>query len=190
MNLKDILAITGEGTLFKFIAQGKNAVIVENLETGRRFTAGGTARVSTLEEISIFTSGEDMPLGKVMDMIWEKENGGETISHKLRDDELKMYFAEILPEYDRNRVYTSDIRKVFHWYNILHQKNLLVKEEEKKEVEEKAEETEAAAKAEKGDESNNAKEKGKERLKKAAVTAEAKKAPAKKSVKKKTAGNK
>ncbi|MGB8357452.1 MAG: DUF5606 domain-containing protein, partial [Bacteroidales bacterium] len=81
MNLKDILAISGESTLFKFIAQGKNAVIVENLETGRRISAGATAKVSALEEIAIFTTGEDMPLGKVMDKIWEKENGGEALSH-------------------------------------------------------------------------------------------------------------
>ncbi len=133
MNLKDILAISGEGTLFKFIAQGKNAVIVENLETGRRVSAGGTAKVSALDEIAIFTTGEDIPLGKVMDMIWEKENGGETISHRLPDGDLKKYFAEALPDFDQNRVYTSDIRKVLHWYNILHKLNLLVKEEEKKE---------------------------------------------------------
>ncbi|HSO78325.1 MAG TPA: DUF5606 domain-containing protein, partial [Bacteroidales bacterium] len=76
MNLKDILSISGEGTLFKFIAQGKNAVIVENLETGKRISAGGAAKVSALDEIAIFTTGEDIPLGKVMDMIWEKENGG------------------------------------------------------------------------------------------------------------------
>jgi hypothetical protein len=131
MNLKDILAISGEGTLFKFIAQGKNAVIVENLETGRRLSAGATAKVSALDEISIFTTGEDMPLGKVMDLIWEKENGGETISHKLPDAELKKYFADVMPEYDRERVYTSDIKKVLHWYSILHKLNLLVKEEEK-----------------------------------------------------------
>jgi hypothetical protein len=133
MNLKDILAISGEGTLFKFIAQGKNAVIVENLETGRRISAGGTAKVSALDEIAIFTTGEDIPLGKVMDMIWEKEKGGETISHRLPDGDLKKYFAEALPDFDQNRVYTSDIRKVLHWYNILHKLNLLVKEEEKKE---------------------------------------------------------
>ena len=131
MNLKDILAISGEGTLFKFIAQGKNAVIVENLETGRRFSAGATARVSALDEISIYTTGEDIPLGKVMDLIWEKENGGEAISHKQQDQELKKYFLEVLPEYDRDRVYTSDIRKVLHWYNILQKLGLLVMEEEK-----------------------------------------------------------
>ncbi|MDX9904176.1 MAG: DUF5606 domain-containing protein [Bacteroidales bacterium] len=130
MNLKDILAISGEGTLFKFIAQGKNAVIVENLETGRRFSAGANARVSALDEISIFTTGEDMPLGKVMDILWEKENGGEVVSHRLPDAELKEYFAEALPDYDHDRVYTSDIRKVLHWYNILHGLGMLVKEEE------------------------------------------------------------
>ena len=146
MNLKDILAISGEGTLFKFIAQGKNAVIVENLETGRRLSAGATAKVSALEEISIFTTGEDMPLGKVMDKIWEKENGGEALSHKLPDNELKKYFGEAFPEYDKERVYTSDIRKVLHWYNILHKLNLLVKEEEKKEEEKKDEETVAETK--------------------------------------------
>jgi hypothetical protein len=130
MNLKDILAISGEGTLFKFIAQGKNAVIVENLETGRRFSAGAQSRVSALDEISIFTTGEDMPLGKVMDLLWEKENGGEVISHRLPDNELKEYFAAVMPDYDRERVYTSDIKKVLNWYNILHRLSMLVKEEE------------------------------------------------------------
>jgi len=133
MNLKDILAISGEGTLFKFIAQGKNAVIVENLETGRRLSAGAASKVSSLDEISLFTTGEDMPLGKVMDLIWEKENGGETLSHKLPDAELKIYFATVMPDYDHDRVYTSDIKKVLHWYNILHKLDLLVKEEEKAE---------------------------------------------------------
>ena len=131
MNLKDILAVSGEGTLFKFIAQGKNAVIVENLETGRRFSAGATAKVSALDEISIYTTGEDIPLSRVMDLIHEKESGGEALSHKQPDAELKKYFALVLPDYDRDRVYTSDIKKVLHWYNILHKLNLLVKEEEK-----------------------------------------------------------
>src|SRR5659263_139775 len=146
MNLKDIMAISGEGTLFKFIAQGKNAVIVENLETGRRISAGATAKVSALEEISIYTSGEDLPLGKVMDKIWEKENGGETMSHKLPDNDLKKYFGEVFPEYDHDRVYSSDIKKVLHWYNILHKLNLLVKEEEEKKEEDAGGEVKAEAK--------------------------------------------
>jgi hypothetical protein len=173
MNLKDILAISGEGTLFKFIAQGKNAVIVENLETGRRISAGATAKVSALEEISIFTTGEDMPLGKVMDKIWEKENGGETISHKLPDNDLKKYFGEVFPEYDHDRVYNSDIRKVLHWYNILHKLNLLVKEEEKKE-----EETDAETKTE-------ARVKDTKKEKKAPAVKKAKVAPDKTTVRKK-----
>jgi hypothetical protein len=165
MNLKDILAISGEGTLFKFIAQGKNAVIVENLETGRRISAGATAKVSALEEISIFTTGEDMPLGKVMDKIWEKENGGEALSHKLPDNDLKKYFGEAFPEYDKDRVYTSDIRKVLHWYNILHKLNLLVKEEEEKKEEETVAETKTVAKAK-----DTAKEKKAPAAKKAKVS--------------------
>jgi hypothetical protein len=148
MNLKDILAISGEGTLFRFIAQGKNAVIVENLETGRRLSAGATVRVSALDEIAIFTTGEDVPLGKVMDKIWEKEDGGETLSHKLPDAELREYFAVVLPDYDRDRVYSSDIKKVLHWYNILHKLNLLVKEEETPEEQEAA--TVSDGKAESG----------------------------------------
>jgi len=179
MNLKDILAISGEGTLFRFIAQGKNAVIVENLETGRRFSAGATAKVSALEEISIFTTGEDMPLGKVMDRLWEKENGGEAISHKLPDAEMKKYFEELLPEYDRERVYMSDIKKVLHWYNILHKLNLLVKEEEGKKEEEEKKEVEASTK-------KPAEEPAEPRKKAAARP----KAPAKKTAKKKPAADK
>lgn len=173
MNLKDIMAISGEGTLFKFIAQGKNAVIVENLETGRRISAGATAKVSALEEISIYTSGEDLPLGKVMDKIWEKENGGETMSHKLPDNDLKKYFGEVFTEYDHDRVYSSDIKKVLHWYNILHKLNLLVKEEEKKE-----EEAVTEAKAE-------AKVKAAPKEKKTPAVKKAKVAPAKTTVRKK-----
>jgi hypothetical protein len=174
MNLKDILAISGEGTLFKFIAQGKNAVIVENLETGRRISAGAAAKVSALEEISIFTIGEDMPLGKVMDKIWEKENGGETVSHKLPDNDLKKYFGEALPEYDKDRVYTSDIRKVLHWYNILHKLNLLVKEEEEKKEEAGTEEVKAVTKV-----------KASPKEKKTPAAKKAKVAPAKTTVRKK-----
>jgi hypothetical protein len=129
MNLKDILAISGESSLFKFIAQGKNAIIVQNIENGKRMSAMGTTKVSALEEIAIFTTSEEVPLAKVMDLIWDKENGGAAISHKSPDADLKKYFGEVLPEYDRQRVYTSDIKKVFQWYNFLQQKNLLVKEE-------------------------------------------------------------
>ena len=132
MVLKDILSISGEPGLFKFIAQGKNAIIVEHLETKKRGSAFGSARVSSLEEISIFTEKEDMPLGKVFDLIFDKEKGGPAIDYKSDPEKLKAYFSEVLPEYDKDKVYVSDIKKVVHWYNILHSLNLLVKEEPEK----------------------------------------------------------
>ena len=141
MILKDILAISGEPGLFKFIAQGKNAIIVEQLETKKRSSAYGSAKVSSLEDIAIFTDKEDMPLGKVFDLIHEKENGGPTIDSKTDTAKLKEWFEGILPEYSKDKVYASDIKKVAHWYNILHNLNLLVKEEPEKPaapVEEKA----------------------------------------------------
>ncbi len=139
MVLKDILAISGEPGLFKFLAQGKNAIIVEHLETKKRSSAFSNQKVSTLEEISIFTSKEDTPLGKVFDLVFEKQNGGPAIDYKSDPEKLKAWFTEVLPEYDRERVYVSDIKKLIHWYNILHSLNLLVKEEPEKKEEPAAE---------------------------------------------------
>jgi hypothetical protein len=129
MVLKDILSISGEPGLFKFIAQGKNAIIVEHLETKKRSSAYGSAKVSSLEDIAIFTEKEDIPLGKVFDLIFEKVNGGVAIDSKADGEKLKSWFEEILPDYSKDKVYTSDIKKVAQWYNILHKLDLLVKEE-------------------------------------------------------------
>src|SRR5512138_2823969 len=112
MVLKDILAISGEHGLFKFLAQGKNAIIVEHLETKKRTSAYGSAKVSSLEDIAIFTEKEDMPLAKVFDLISEKENGGMAPDPKADNNKLKEWFGEILPEYSRDKVYSSDIKKV------------------------------------------------------------------------------
>jgi hypothetical protein len=142
MILKDILAISGEPGLFRFIAQGKNAIIVEHLETKKRSSAYGSSKVSSLEDIAIFTEKEDMPLGKVFDLIHEKENGGPAIDSKADSEKLKNWFEEILPDYSREKVYVSDIKKVANWYNILHTLNLLLKEE-KEPVEEKGTDTTA-----------------------------------------------
>jgi len=132
MVLKDIMAISGQPGLFKFIAQGKNAIIVEHLETRKRSSAFSSARISSLDEISIFTEEEDLPLSKVFDIIHEKGNGGPAIDYKSDPEKLKAWFAELLPRYNKEKVYVSDIKKVAHWYNILHQLNLLVKEEPEK----------------------------------------------------------
>ncbi len=154
MVLKEILAISGEPGLFKFIAQGKNAIIVEHLETGKRSSAFSSAKVSSLEDISVFTENEDLPLGKVFDKIFEKESGGPAIDSKTESEKLKKYFEEIIPDYSKEKVYFSDIKKIILWYNLLHKKGMLVKEEPDKKAdsdntESEAEKTPAAEKKKK-----------------------------------------
>lgn len=126
------MAIPGQPGLFRFIAQGKNAIIVEHLETKNRISVFGSARASSLEEISVFTEGEDLALGEVFDKIHEKENGGAAIDHKSDPEKLRLWFGEVLPDYDRERVYISDIKKIIQWYNLLHRLDLLVREEAEK----------------------------------------------------------
>lgn len=155
MKLKDFMSISGEHGLYKFIAQGRNAIIVEHLETGKRSASHGSAKVSSLEDISVFTEKEDLPLSKVFDRIFEKENGGAAPDYKSDPEVLKTYFQDIIPDYDRERVYHSDIKKIMLWYNTLHQHNLLIRDDpEQKEKPEKeagkAEEAATAAKSEKG----------------------------------------
>ncbi len=139
MVLKDYLAISGHHGLFKFIARGRNSMIVEHLETGKRTSAFGSAKVSSLEEISIYAKPEDIPLAKVFDAIYDRENGGPCPDEKSDISVLRNYFGEIVPDYDKERVYDSDIRKVFRWYNILHELGLLVREEPEKETGKKEE---------------------------------------------------
>jgi hypothetical protein len=154
MVLKDILAISGEPGLFRFIAQGKNSIIVEHLETKKRSSAHSSAKVSSLEDIAIFTEKEDVPLGKVFDIIHEKAAGGTAIDSKAEVTILKNWFEEILPDYSRDKVYVSDIRKIAMWYNILHKLDILVKEEPEAEAKDEPEtkaksESESAPVAEK-----------------------------------------
>jgi hypothetical protein len=121
MALKDILVISGQSGLFKYISQGRNNVIVESMFDNKRTTIPASAKISMLNDIAVFTQNEDVPLCEVFKKIQEKENGGVAIPHKSPDAELKKYFAEILPEYDKDRVYLSDIRKIVMWYNLLHE---------------------------------------------------------------------
>ncbi|MFW5644967.1 MAG: DUF5606 domain-containing protein [Bacteroidota bacterium] len=133
MKLKDILAIGGKPGLYKFIAQSKNGIIVESLTDKKRIPAYASDKVSTLEDIAIFTEEDEVPLGNVFNKIYEKEEGGKTLSPKSSADEMKNYFEEILPDYDRERVYVSDIKKVLSWYNQLHDLNMLEPEDEEEE---------------------------------------------------------
>lgn len=131
MDLKDIMAISGKPGLYKFISQGRNAMVVENLENNTRMSAFATDKVSALEDIAIFTEDQDVSIKDVLKNIFDKENGRKTISHKSANEELKTWFESILPDYDRNRVYVSDIKKVIQWYNILQKMKMLVFEDEK-----------------------------------------------------------
>lgn len=119
MELKEILAISGQPGLYKYVAQSTNGVIVESLLDGRRMNASAASKVSALTEISIFTEGDDLPLAEVFTNIYEHTGGKEAISHKEAPEKLKAAFAEVLPDYDRDRVHVSDMKKVFAWYNIL-----------------------------------------------------------------------
>ena len=136
MDLKDFLAIGGKPGLYKFISQTKNGIIVESLADGKRMPAYASEKVSALEEIAIFTEAEEVPLIEVFVKIFKKENGGAAISHKAKPEELKSYFAEVLPEYDRERVYVSDMKKVINWYNILNELKLVDGDIKKPEAEE------------------------------------------------------
>lgn len=133
MNLSGIIAISGRAGLYKVIAQGKNNLIVESLDDRKRFPAYASDRISALEDISIYTYDEDVALKEIMDSIFKKENAGEAISHKADQKSLENYLLEILPNYDKERVYISDIKKIFQWYNLLHKAGEL-KMEEKEEV--------------------------------------------------------
>lgn len=119
MELKDILAISGQPGLYKYVAQSMRGVIVESLTDGKRMNASVTSRVSALTEISMFTEGEDIALADVFTNIWNYTGGKEAISHKESADRIVEEFAKVLPEYDRERVHVSDMKKCFAWYNIL-----------------------------------------------------------------------
>lgn len=142
MEFKDIMAIAGRPGLYSFIAQGRNSVIVENIESGKRISAFGAERISSFEEISVFTRDGDLPLAELFDILYTKLEGKETISPKSKPGELKKFLKQYVPEYDEDRVYPSDIKKLFSWYNLLVKQDLLkglLEEYHKKKTEESAE---------------------------------------------------
>ncbi len=119
MELKEILAISGQPGLYKYVAQSTRGVIVESLLDGKRMNAAANAKVSALTEISMFTEADDIPLAEVFTRIYAHTGGKQAISHKEEPARIKAAFAEALPEYDRDRVHVSDMKKCFAWYNIL-----------------------------------------------------------------------
>lgn len=123
--LKGILAISGHSGLFKMVAESKNSIIVESLDTKKRIPVYSTAKVSALEDIAIYTYEADVPLKDVFKTISDVEDGGAALSPKSSGNELKAYFEKVLPDYDQDRVYVSDIKKVLLWYNTLQEKDML-----------------------------------------------------------------
>lgn len=202
MDLSLIFTIPGKPGLFKLVSQAKNNAVVEALADGKRMPMFNLNQVSSLAEIAIYTYQKEVALADVFRAIYQKENGGKTLSHKADAADLKKLFEEVLPEYDRERVYDSNIRKVVQWYNILQEKGLVdlePSEREKAETEAEAQVAEApaeapvaekpkAAKAEKAEKpakAKTAKPAGDAAAEKAAKLAAAKK-PAAKSTAKKT----
>jgi len=119
MEFSKIIAVSGKPGLFEILSQTKTGVIVKSLVDGKRMPITATHNVSLLENIAMFTYEEDVPLGEIFKTIATKEDGKETISHKESKKALEDFFSEVLPDYDEERVYTSNIKKVVQWYNIL-----------------------------------------------------------------------
>lgn len=189
MNLTGIISISGRPGLYRVISQGKNTLIVEGIHDGKRFPAFSANKISALDDISIYTTEEDVPLAEVIRKIWDKEKGGACVDAKEDANAHHDYFVQILPNYDKERVYNSDLKKLFSWYNLMQSTGTLQRivdeaakaESDAKAAEEKPKKKAAAAKEEKAkEESTEAKTKEAKPKKAAAKTTTDKKEPKKK----------
>jgi hypothetical protein len=131
MNVEKILAISGKPGLYELKIQTRSGFVAESLLDGKKITVGMKSNVSLLSEISMYTHTEEKPLVEILRAIAVKENEGPAISHKEDNTKLVAYFSEIVPDYDEDRVYPSDIKKVLNWYNTLQAKGMVSKEEPK-----------------------------------------------------------
>lgn len=138
MELKDFISVAGKSGLHTIVGKSKNNVIVESLKDKKRFPIFNTNKISALSDISIYTYDEEILLSEVFDRIQKKYQKDAAISHLEKGDELRKVFEELIPNYDQEQVYNSDIKKVFQWYNILHETNNLVQEESNEEPDENA----------------------------------------------------
>ena len=135
MSLEKVLSISEKPGLFKLITQTRSGFIAESLMDSKRISVNMNSNVSLLSEIAIYTLTEEVPLIQVLKKIKDKENSEQTsTSHKGSKDELEEFFFEVLPDYDEDRVYVSDIKKVIRWYNLLQENNMLDLLEEDKET--------------------------------------------------------
>ena len=125
MGLQTVLSVAGKPGLFKLIARNKGGVVVESLLDGKRTSISATANVSSLGDIAIYTYDKEVPLREVFQAMAAATEGKEALSHKSSKDELEDFFGEVLPKFDQERVYASDIKKVVQWFNILVKNDLL-----------------------------------------------------------------
>jgi hypothetical protein len=138
MDLAKIISISGKPGLYKVIGQTKNGVIVEGIEDGKRFPAFASQQISAMADISIFTNEDDKPLIEVMESLYTLTEGKSAPDSKTDNADVAAYFEKVLPGYDKDRVYLSDIRKVYKWYNLLLEKGLISADTFKKENSEEA----------------------------------------------------
>ncbi len=125
MSLDKILSIGGKPGLYKLLTRTRSGFVVESLLDGKKITVGLRSNVSVLSEIAIYTLEEEVPLREVFLKIQIKEKGKKTIiGHKEEKIKLEEYFFQVLPDYDEDRVYASDIKKVIQWYNVLHENGI------------------------------------------------------------------
>jgi hypothetical protein len=151
MDLSKIISVAGKSGLFRVVAQGRQAVIAESLLDGKRIAVPSSAKVSSLEEISMFTTGDDVPLKEVLQRLYEVENGKESLDPKESDDKLFAKLGEALPTHDRERIYASDVRKLFSWYQQLLKAGDFVKIDDAKPDADGAEKTAKAKAPKEGD---------------------------------------
>jgi hypothetical protein len=137
MSLQKILAISGKPGLFELKLQTRTGFVAESFLDGKKITVGMRSNVSLLSEIAVYTYNEEIKLAEVFKAIAAKENDGSTaISHKEDNSVLVAYFREVLPEFDEERVYPSDIKKIINWYNMLQPKGIVSVESLSKELQE------------------------------------------------------
>lgn len=144
MNVEKILAIAGKPGLYSLKVQTRTGFVAESFIDGKKVTVGLRSNVSLLSEISVYTQTEEKPLADVLRSMAIKENEGPAISHKEDNTKLVAYFLEVLPDYDQDRVYASDIKKIINWYNTLQAKGLVSKEMPTEKSEKTAETAETA----------------------------------------------
>ena len=125
MGLEKIIAISGKPGLYELVSQTRGGFVVTSLIDGKKQSISMRNNVSVLNEISIYTYSEEVPLSIVFQSIKDKENGEQTLSHKASKKELESFLREVLPEYDEERVYVSDVKKIVQWYNLLQKSDLL-----------------------------------------------------------------